>query len=159
MRPTTAHILNGCPTALQQGRYTYCHDQVLLSLLLDIQKCCSCSDYAVFADINDYQASDTPLATIPPSVLPTTYRPDIVLHNAQRCEIQLLELTCPFNSTEQLQAAHDRKVNKGEYQLLLSELDRLGYICQYLTIEIGCLGHQYLSDSIKALQSVTKQSV
>ena len=64
---------------------------------------------------------------------------------------------CPFNSTEHLQAAHDRKINNGEYQLLLSELDRLGYICQYLTIEIGCLGH-YLSDSIKALQSVTQQS-
>ena len=35
-RPTSAHILIGCPTALQQGRYTYRHDQVLLSLLLSI---------------------------------------------------------------------------------------------------------------------------
>ena len=25
-RPTYAHILSGCPTALQQGRYTYRHD-------------------------------------------------------------------------------------------------------------------------------------
>ena len=94
-----------------------------------------------FCWINYYWASDTLLATSPPYVLPTTYRPDIVLHNAQRGEIQLLELTCPFNSTEHLQAARNRKINKGEYQLLLSELDRLGYICQYLTIEIGCLGY------------------
>ena len=112
--------INGCPTALQQGRYTYRHDQVLLSLLLDIQKCCS--DYSVFADINNYRASDTLLATIPPSVLPTTYHPDIVLRNVQRDEIQLLELICPFNSTEHVQAVHDRKINNGEYQLLLSEL-------------------------------------
>ena len=49
LRPTSAHILNGCPTALQQGRYTYHYDQVLLSLLLHIQKCCS--DYSVFAEL------------------------------------------------------------------------------------------------------------
>ena len=85
------------------------------------------------------------------------YRPDIVIYNAQGHEIRLLELTCPFNSTEHLQAARERKSNKVEYQLLLSELDRLGYISQYLTIEIGCLGH-YLSDSIRALQATTGQS-
>ena len=32
-----------------------------------------------------------------------------------------------------LQAAGDHKINKVEYQLLLSELDRLGYISQYLS--------------------------
>ena len=72
---------------------------------------------------------------------------------------QFFDIWAPWvkGSTEHLQAAHGRKINKGEYQLLLSKLDRLGYICQYLTIEIDCLGH-YLSDSIKALQSVTQQS-
>ena len=29
-QPTTAHILNGCPVALQQGRYTYQHVEVLM---------------------------------------------------------------------------------------------------------------------------------
>jgi len=47
-RPTSAHSLSGCPTALQQGRYTYHHDQVLISLLLDIQK--YCCDVTVVAD-------------------------------------------------------------------------------------------------------------
>ena len=28
-QPTTAHVLGGCPVALTQGRFTYCHDQVL----------------------------------------------------------------------------------------------------------------------------------
>jgi len=28
-RPTTAHVLGGCPVALSQGRFTYRHDQVL----------------------------------------------------------------------------------------------------------------------------------
>jgi len=44
-----------------------------------------------------------------------------------------------------------------EYQLLISELDRLGFACQYVTIEIGCLGH-YLPETIRALQKTIQQS-
>ena len=43
------------------------------------------------------------------------------------------------------------------YQLLMSELDRLGFISQYVTVKIGCLGH-YLTESIRALQATTQQS-
>ena len=42
-------------------------------------------------------------------------------------------------------------------QLLISELDRLGYVSQYFTIEIGCLGH-YLSESVRSLQAAVQQS-
>ena len=73
-RPTSAHILNGCPIALQQGRYTYRHDQVLLSLLVDIME--YCDDANVFADLDTYRAGNTPLATIPPSILTISYRPE-----------------------------------------------------------------------------------
>ena len=155
VRSTSAHILNGCPTALQQGRYTYRHDQVLLSLLLDILK--YSSGAKVFADLDNCRACNTPLATIPPSILTTSYRPDIVIFNVERYEICLLELTCPFNSAEHLQAAREQKSSKIEYQLLISELDRLGYASQYFTIKIGCLGH-YLSESIRALQAAIQQS-
>ena len=44
-----------------------------------------------------------------------------------------------------------------EYQLLISELDRLGFACQYATVEIGCLGH-YLPETIGALQKTVQQS-
>ena len=60
-----------------------------------------------------------------------------MIYNAQRREIQLLELTCSFNSTEHLQAARERKSNKVEYQLLLSELDHLGYISQYWLLKLA----------------------
>jgi len=97
-------ILNSCPIALQQGRYVYRHDQVLLSLLVDIEE--YCDDANVFADLDNYRAGNTPLATIPPSILTTSYRPDIVIFNAERRDIiRVLELTCPFNSLEHLQAA------------------------------------------------------
>ena len=49
-RPTILHILNGCPVALNQGRYTWRHDSVLayivsfLSPLLD-------DDQTLYADL------------------------------------------------------------------------------------------------------------
>ena len=94
-------------------------------LLSDIQL--HCGDAVVYADIDGYRASDTPLATNPPSIVPTSYHPDIVIYNEQHCKIRLLELTCSFNTTEHLQAAREHKSSKPDYQLLISELDRLGY--------------------------------
>jgi len=74
-------------------------------------------------------ACNAPLATIAPSSLTTLYRPDIAIFNSEKRDIRLLELTCPFNSAEHLQAAQEQKTGKVEYQLLISELDCLGYIC------------------------------
>jgi len=37
-QPTTNHILTGCPTALDQGRYTWCHDSVLQVFVHGLQK-------------------------------------------------------------------------------------------------------------------------
>jgi len=84
-----------------------------------------------------------------------SYCPNIVIHNEQHRKIKLLELTCPFNTTEHLHAAHERKSTKPEYELLISEL---GYSTLYSTIEIGCLGH-FLSSSVRALQASIEQSV
>jgi len=92
------------------------------------------------------------LATIPLSVLTTSYQPDVVIFNAEKHDIRILELTCPFNSAEHLQAAREQKSGKVEYQLLISKLDHLGYVSQYFTIEIGCLGH-YLQESIRSFQA------
>ena len=147
--------MNGCLIALQQGRYTYQHDQVLLSLLVDIGE--YCDDAIVFARLDNYRAGNTPLATIPPSILTASYRPDIVIFNAERHDIRLLELTCLFNSAERLQAAWVRKSSKMKNQLLLSGLYRLGFACQYVTVGIGCLGH-YLPEIIRALQKTIQQS-
>ena len=36
IRPTTAHILNACPIALDQGRYTWRRDSALKKILQGI---------------------------------------------------------------------------------------------------------------------------
>jgi len=65
------------------------------------------------------------------------YRPDIVVCNDDLKTISLLELTCPFNSSADLTAAHHRKAQKPEYLQIVAELDRLGFSCEYHAVEIG----------------------
>jgi len=52
-----------------------------------------------------------------------------------------LELTVPTNTPEGLRNARDRKQNKTEYCILLSDLEDKGWTVSYDTIEIGSLGH------------------
>jgi len=91
-------------------------------------------------------ASMSPQATIPPSLIVTLHRPDIVIHNESTNTVVLLELTCPL---EHLESARDQKQTKTECLLILSELDRLRTPCYYNTIEISVLGH-YLQSSLSS---------
>jgi len=49
-------------------------------------------------------ASDSPQETVPPTILVTSYRPDIVLCNGSN-KVALLELTCLLDSVEHLKSA------------------------------------------------------
>jgi len=117
IRRTSAHILNGCPVALQQGRHTYWHDQVLLSLFLDIQKHCS-EDTNIFADLDNYRAYNTHYPTINLDHLISTW------HRNLQCSTTWHSFPRTYLSTEHFQAAWEWKSSKIEYQLLISELDR-----------------------------------
>ena len=150
-QPTTAHILGGCPSALTQGRYTYRHNQVLDCLFTELSKVLT-DQCIIYADLPGRRASDSPQATIPPALLITPYRPDIVIHNKESNSVALLELTCPLDSVRHLELARDRKLKKEEYQLLLSELDRLGIVNFYDTIEMSVLGH-YLPSSLSSFRN------
>ena len=90
---TTAHILNGCPEALNQGRFSWRHDSVLNGLAYQILSKIDRST-KIFADLPGKRASDSPPATIPADISTTTSRPDLVLITGP--EITLLELTVPF---------------------------------------------------------------
>ena len=75
-----------------------------------------------------------------------------MIHNKDSNAVALLELTCPLESVNHLELARDRKLGKEDYQLLLSELDRLGVASLYNTIEISVLGH-YLPVSLSSFCS------
>ena len=75
---TTAHILNGCPEALNQGHFSLRHNSVLNGLVSQILSKIDRST-KMFVDLPGKQASDSPPATIPADISTTTSRPDLVL--------------------------------------------------------------------------------
>ena len=138
VHPTVLHILNACPTALNQGRFTWRHDSVLKCLVHGIKTFLS-KDEKLYADLPGLRACDNPSATVPQNIVATSARPDMVIVSGG--DVKLVELTVPYNSPEALRNARQRKESKENYQLLLSELDRLGYRASLTTLEVGALGH------------------
>ena len=104
-----------------------------ISTNLFIDLCENLPFIQVFVDLPNLQASVSPPATIPPEVMVTSYRPDLVFYNTATNPIALLELTCPLDSEHHPQSARLRKQNKVEYQQLLAELDRLNVSNYYET--------------------------
>ena len=151
-RPTTAHVLNGCPIALSQHRYTYRHDLVLYFLVTRLVDLFSILPF-VNADLPNFRSYESPPATVPTDVMVTTYHPDIVIYNSNTSAVALLELTCPLDSEHHLEAARSRKQGKLEYQQLLAELDRLDFSNYYETLEVSVLGH-YQKSSVKNILNV-----
>ena len=99
----------------------------------------------MYADIDHWRAEDTPPSTIPPNIISTSSRPDIVIVNSLSKQIHLLELTIPTNLQKGLDQAREGKLNKPEYNYLISDLKVIGWSPSYNTIEIGSLRHLPLS--------------
>ena len=121
---TVNHVLNGCPTSLLQGRYTWRHD-VVLKRLYHLLKDNLDDSIMVFADLDNLRASNTPLATIPLNVLVTTARPDIVAIDGSY--ICLLELTIPCNNVTNLTNAREKA--EGELSFLSVRSLFTGLLC------------------------------
>ena len=153
IRPTTAHVLNGCPIALAQQRYTYHHGRVLSILTAMLAKVFTNYPFVrVFADLPNHRACEAPQATIPASILITPYHPDIFVYKSQVHRVAMLELTYPLDSVHHLESACNRKQSKVEYLQLLAEFNRLNIKSHYETVEISALGH-YQPASIGNIQN------
>ena len=139
--------------ALSQGRFTYHHDKVLHCFAVELLKhFAGSSSILLYADLPGMWASDCPQATIPPSLLITSYRTDLVIYNKNNNSIVMLELTCPLGSTCHLEAAREHKQGKTEYLEIMSEFQRVGVNCHYDTLELSVLGH-YLPPSLTSLKT------
>ena len=100
------------------------------------------ADESLYTDLRGLRAQENPTSTVPPDLMVTTARPDMVYVNNDT--VVLIELTIPFNSPDSLHNAQARKQNKQLYQQLLSDLDSSGKQVILVTIEIGSLGHSLL---------------
>ena len=103
-RQTLNHILNCCVVSLNQGRFTYRHD----SILNYIQGCLDTTKYTCYIDIEGHQTQGG--GTIPPEILITTHKPDIVIIDKKTKSMEIFELTVPGES--RILAAHDLKQRK-----------------------------------------------
>ena len=138
---TARHILNSCSDAL--NRYKWRHNQALQIIVQFLKNHCK-SNCRIFADLENWRATDNPPSTIPPSILATRSVPDIVImdhSNPEKITAALIELTVPWNSEDAISNAHRRKATKENYCQLVANLHSLGVKAYLLPIEIGSLGH------------------
>ena len=130
---TLEHILNFCQVALTQKRYNYRHDSVL-NHMARVILANKPENIEVYADIPGLDLNGS---TIPPDILVTLSRPDLVIINRSLKSVYLLELTCSFERN--ILAAHQRKSTK--YVPLKSDIESEGYTCTLIPFEIGSRGH------------------
>ena len=73
--------------------------------------------------------------TVPPHVLVTALKPDIVIVNEQSEEVIVLELTCPWDSN--ISCSHTYKSDK--YSSLITDLSQR-FVTSFYSIEVSARG-------------------
>ena len=162
-RETTNHVLSSCPVALEQGRYTYRHNKVLQAITSQL-------DQNRFRFYSDIQGQTIGGGTIPPDILVTSEKPDIVIIDPLVKVVTIIELTCPWE--ERLKEAREHKTNK--YAPLINDIQEQGHAVIFIPLEIGVRGiinqenktsiediaHYTVMSSPKALgKSLSRESV
>jgi hypothetical protein len=126
------HILNWCPKALKEGRFTWRHNSVLSHFITSLKKNAP-ENLELFADLPNFWLNG---GTIPPDILPTGLRPDLVIINRIERKIDLLELTCSYETN--LEKANIRKAKN--YNDLKTDLEKAGWKVTLVPFEIGSRG-------------------
>ena len=116
-------------------RYEWRHNGVLAYLYKEMMES-KPAGITVFADIEGAKVNG---GTLPPEIIITTQRPDLVIVNRTTTPptVLLAELTCPF--TRNIEAANKRK--RDRYKFLTTDIEEAGYKCSNLPFEIGSRGH------------------
>ena len=137
---TLAHILSNCSTALDQGRFTWRHDSVLTTIVSFIGPKLR-TGFVLFSDLPGFQSTHG--GVIPPHIIVTPLRPDLVLVNEQSRTIVIFELTCPWESN----IARNHEFKEGKYAPLVADLSR-SFNVSLFSVEISARG--FISKQNKA---------
>ena len=141
---TLAHVLSNCSVALNQGRYTWRHNSVLGSLISLIRPHLK-QGMSLFSDMPGYQAPHG--GTVPPHVLVTALKPDIVIVSSVSQEVIVFELTCPWDRN--IVRSHNMKTEK--YAPLIADLAQ-SYVVSFYAVEVSARG-QITKDNRSRLKS------
>ena len=143
------HTLNWCKTALDQGRFTWRHNSILNHLAQALIEANNEGSWIIYADIPGMNMNG---GTIPPDVLITAERPDLVLLDRSKKSIELYELTCSFEKN--IDSAFVRKSKK--YNDLKSDLIKAGWTTSLIPFEIGSRGY-VTKRNTSTLTGITKK--
>ena len=138
------HILSNCQVALDQGRYTWRHNSVLSNIIHLIRPKLA-PGAKLFSDLAGFLAPGG--GSIPPHVLVTNQKPDIVIFNEALNEIIIFELMCPWDGN--IASSHAFKEEK--YASLIADFSQQ-YTCYHFSIEISVRG-QVSSNNKKRLKA------
>ena len=138
-KETLLHVLNGCPVALP--RFHWRHNVILLKLSEFISEHLKDepSSPTVITDLEVRGRTfnmEAVVHTIPPDILVTNQRPDIVITDRVAKRVTLIELTVPFERN--IESARDRKAKK--YSSVIANIESSGFKCIYYSIEVGARG-------------------
>ena len=89
-RQTLNHILNCCDRSLNDGRYTFRHDCILVHY---INQCIDKQKFQCYIDIDGEQTDAG--GTLPPSIIVSNPKPDIVIVDKKQKTVSIFELTVP----------------------------------------------------------------
>ena len=87
----------------------------------------------MYADLENHTIGG---GTIPPNVISTSQKPDIVIHWPTDRRVILFELSVPFEPN--IRNAHRTKLDR--YSSLVSDIIDAGFDCSLVAIEIGSRG-------------------
>ena len=129
---TLLHVLSNCNVALDQGRYTWRHNSVLLTIIESIRPVLR-DGFALFSDLPGFLAPHG--GVIPPDIVTTALRPDLFILNRESKEIVLFELTCPWDAN--IDRSHNFKEER--YAPLVADLSRY-FKVYHFSVEISVRG-------------------
>ena len=91
-RETTCHVLNNCPVSLDQGRYTWRHNNVIHYIL----SCLDTDKVSVFSDLPGHTTANG--GSVPLEICVTPLKPDITILDKKNKTFNIFELTCPLET-------------------------------------------------------------
>ena len=121
---TLQHVVSTCKSSLNDGRWTWRHNSILINIARMISKI---QGVKVYCDINDSEFQN------PSIITGDNERPDLVVVKDKKCYV--LELTVGFETN--IRKNSERKQKK--YANLITRLQK-DFEIQYVDLSMGCIG-------------------
>ena len=116
-KQTLNHILSCCKKSLEDGRYEFRHNNILNYIL----SCLDQTKYKVYCDLKGSQTAAG--GTLPPDILVTNLKPDLVIIDKQTKKVNIYELTVPGEHRIEI----SNKIKTEKYQHFLTDITFFPY--------------------------------